>query len=528
MYYLCEKPMDMAKILIMVRTSTEKQSIDDQHTEMFEFAKSEGYDEKDIVWIEEQGASAAKVDDTYRAMIDRVKEEVMKDPEINCFAVWHLNRLARTEEIWVEVKSFFVQRQVQIIVKNPYLKLLTPDGKIDPGMELAAGLLAILAKQDQDERKAKFKRARTSMLKKGQYIGGNTIKYGYRVENKTFVEDEVEGKIVRAIFELYSTGKHSSYTLAKELQDQGIGLPEYKVCNILKCRAYLGEEVGEYGMHYPPIISREIFDRCEKIRQENKIMMKRGDNIHLGSKLVKCPVCGSACTSNSKHYRCSRNAHHGHCDNKFAMNQEVADELLYRNAFGLHMMWLMNLREGEMEEYRKELKMVEEKIESAEKKIANFDQKKERIVESYMEGLIDKNNRDLRLEKLKDDISIHRGNLNSLEGRKRAILGILEKGSGDTLENFINSAKTMRSEDKFDLVHRHIEKLVAYREDFGKKDRRSSKPRAVHIVITTLYGVNVEYMYIPHTKGCNLYILIDGEWVEDSLERKAVYAMPLD
>ena len=518
----------MAKILIMVRTSTEKQSIDDQHIEMLEFCKTEGYAEKDMVWIEEQGASAAKVDNTYRGMIDRIKSAIESDPEIDCFAVWHLNRLVRTEEVWVEIKSFFVGRRVQIVCKNPYLKLLAPDGSIDKGMELAAGLLVILAKQDQEERKAKFKRARTSMLKKGQYIGGNTIKYGYRVEGKTFVEDEDEGKVVRTIFDLYSTGKHSSYTLARELQDQGIAMPEFKVCNILKCRAYLGEEVSEYGMHYPQIISKEVFEKCEKVRQENKIMMKRVDKICLGSKLIKCPVCGATCTSNSKHYRCSKNAHHGYCENKYALNQEVADELLYRFAFGLHMMWLTNLSEGRLEEYRKELKIVEENISAVEKKIENSGQKKQRIVDAYLEGLLDKNTRDLRLSKLKDELSIHRDNLDSLEGRKMAILGLIEDGSGDTVESFMKAAKTMSSEDRYDVVHKHIEKLIAYREEFGKQDKRAKKPNAVHIIITSVDGETAEYMYIPKAiKGSNLYVLADGEWCPDRLDQ-AIYAQALD
>ena len=514
------------KAIAVLRVSTDRQEIEDQRDELYSFIKANGYSE--IIPIEAVGASAIKMDDRYLYMVQSIKKAIQEDSEINAVFVWELSRLGRNEMVLMEFKEFFIKNHIQFVCKNPSMKLLNDDGSLNSGMELAFSLFATMSKQEMEEKKARFRRARISMLKKGQYIGGHTIKFGYKVVDGFFEPDEEESEIVKNIFYEYSTGKHSSYTLAKELQDQGIGLPEYAVCNILKCRAYLGEEVGEYGMYYPPIISREIFDRCEKIRQENKIMMKRVDNIHLGSKLVKCPVCGSACTSNSKHYRCSRNAHHGHCDNKFALNQEVADELLYRNAFGLHLKWLIDIRDGRIEEYRKNLKIVDEKIESANKKIENFDQKKERIVESYMEGLIDKKNRDLRLKKLEDDVKFQRDFLNQLQDKRRAIMGLLETDENDTIESFIKAAKLMGSENKFYIVHKHIEKLVAYREDFGKKDRRSSKPRAVHIVITTLYGVNVEYMYIPHTKGCNLYILIDGEWVEDSLERKAVYAMPLD
>ena len=63
----------MKRVIAMVRASTIKQSIEDQHNEMVEFLRSEGYRENDIEWVEEQGASAAKEDDAYLAMIAKVK-----------------------------------------------------------------------------------------------------------------------------------------------------------------------------------------------------------------------------------------------------------------------------------------------------------------------------------------------------------------------------------------------------------------------------------------------------------------------
>ena len=59
--------------MIMVRASTEKQSVEDQHNEMAEFCRAEGYADEDMVWIEDKGASAAKVNEKYRQMIEDVK-----------------------------------------------------------------------------------------------------------------------------------------------------------------------------------------------------------------------------------------------------------------------------------------------------------------------------------------------------------------------------------------------------------------------------------------------------------------------
>lgn len=506
------------KALIMVRTSTEAQSIEDQKRELIEFCKSEGYD--NIECVERQGASAAKVDDEYRQMIDEVKEKILHDSDIKCFAVWHLNRLARTEEVWVELKSFFVKHQVQIICKNPYLKLLTPDGKVDPGIELAMGLLAILAKQDQEERKAKFKRAKASMLKKGQYVGGNSKKYGYKVVDKTFVEDENEGKVVRMIYDLYSTGKYSSYTLSDELKERGYHVPAGKVMGILSSVAYIGEEVSETGMHYPQIISKELWEQCREIREGNRIVMKRGEKLVLCAKLVKCPTCGATCTSNSRHLVCSRHAHRGPCSNGFSLRREVVDDLAWRTAYGLHMDYLLNLNETKKEEYRKEKEILDVKIIEAEKKMDELSLKKGRIVDTFLEGLIDRKSRDLRLSKLQDEVHVHLDYLSSLQGKRDAIVRMLEDDKKDTLEAFNIAMEKMDSESMFEIVHKHIEKIVPRPVSFGIRDKRTHRPNGVEIIVSSVYGQEYKYMYVPKFyQGHNLYIWNGKEWIGDQITK---------
>lgn len=86
------------KCLVMVRASTEAQKIEDQHNEMVRFCGDEGYD--DLVFVEDKGASAIKLNDQYRLMIDQVKDEIGRDPDIRCFAVWELSRAFRKLKDW--------------------------------------------------------------------------------------------------------------------------------------------------------------------------------------------------------------------------------------------------------------------------------------------------------------------------------------------------------------------------------------------------------------------------------------------
>ena len=504
------------KAIAVLRVSTVSQQIDDQKAELVRFAKDNGYDEKDLVYVEAIGASAVKLDKKYMEMAKRIKDTILEGG-VDCVFAWEISRLGRNEVILMDFKEFFIKHRVQFICKNPYLKLLNEDGTVNGGTELAFSLFATMAKQEAQENKARFKRAKSAMLKKGQYIGGNIRRFGYKIVDGTFVEDEEEGRVVKMIYDLYSTGQYSTYTLSQELGERGIVADDRKIAKILSSVAYVGDEVSESGMHYPPIISRELFEKCRVIREGNKLQMKRGERIVLGAKLVKSPVCGATCTSNSRHYVCCQH-YRGGCPNGFALRQEVVHDLLWRIAHMLHLEYLMNLDENKKEEYKKELEVVDKKLVEAERKMGDFTAKKERIVESYMDGLIDKKNRDLRLSKLQDDVRVHQEVISSLQAKRRAIAGMLEGSKKDTVESFLASLENMDTESMFDIIHQHIESLTATSISYGERDKRTHRPNAVLITVTSVYGHDYKYLYFPkYYKKHNLYIHNGKEWVGDRI-----------
>ena len=290
----------MGKVLIFVRSSTEKQEIEDQKKEMQDFVKSMGYSDRDVVCLEDKGASAIKLNDKYLNMVDVLKEYI-KEGSIECCAVWHMNRLGRNDEVLIELKNLFIKHKIQFICKNPSIVLLNPDGSVNEGAELAFGLFATMVKQDMLEKKAKFKRAKSAMAKKGQWVGGRTLKFGYKVdENQFFVEDENDGAIVKLAFQLYSTGEYSAERLSKELTDRGYirndGLPinEPFITRLLASESYTGAPDEKNNMRiYPPLISKELFLKCREVANSNKLEIRGGDRIVLGAKILKCPVCGS-------------------------------------------------------------------------------------------------------------------------------------------------------------------------------------------------------------------------------------------
>lgn len=507
----------MGKILVFLRVSTEVQELDNQRNEMIDFCKGYGYD--DIIFVEGKGASAIKINDEYIEMYEEVKKHI-ESGEINAVAVWAVNRLARDEEWFVKFKNMFINNKVQFLVKNPTLALLNPDGSVNAGSELALSLFSTMAKQEMAERKEKFKRTKRANAKLGKWVGGRTKKFGYKIdENNFFVEDENDGEIVKIAFDLYSTGEYSAASLARELVSRGYkrndGLPinEYFIVRVLSSSSYIGEPDEKNNMRiYPPIVSKDIFEKCREIAQGNRLTMRQGERIVMGAKLIKCKECGSTYTSNSRHFICNAGAHKN-CKDRLSIRQLVVDYISWDVAFKEHMKYLVEITENNTKIYNERLDVINKKITSYKEKIDESEDKKKRIVDTYLDGFIDKKTRDLRLSKLKDDTLSHQKEINALEEERRAILGLLDNVDKEREEWVYYDAldtmeKSVRSEeDNYNIIHKHIIKIHPESLSYGVRDRRCHRNNAVLFTIYTVSGCEYKYMFFPKKyQGHNLMI----------------------
>lgn len=506
--------MSKGKILVFLRVSTEAQELDTQRDEMRDFVKSMGY--TDVVYVEGVGASAIKINDEYIEMYEEVKKRI-EDREISAVAVWAVNRLARDEEWFVKFKKLFIENKVQFIVKNPTLSLLNEDGSVNAGSELALSLFSTMAKQDMEEKKEKFRRTKKTYAAQGKYTGGHNRKFGYKVdENKYFVEDEVEGAVVKLIFQLYSTGEYSTYTLADEINSRGYthnGKPfdGTFVGTVLKSQQYTGAPDEKWNNRvYPPIISEEIFNICREIADKNKLMLRQGKKMVLCSRLMKCTECGHTFVSAAKHFRCN-GTDKKVCTNNITLKEDVVDLVVWRVAFDEHLKYLIEVSENNVQTYNERLEVIEQKIKTINVVIEESDTKKKRIVDTYLEGYIDKKERDLRLSKLQNDILTHKKDLSALNEEKSAILGLLDNVNKekdewlyyDTLDTIGSSVKS--DEDRYKIIHQHILKIIPYRYQYGEKSPKAKKENGILLEIYTVKGDVHKVIYLAkEQKGNNL------------------------
>ena len=515
----------MGKVLIFIRTSTEIQELEEQKKEMLDFVKSYGYNDGNYVILEEKGASAIKLNDKYMSMIDAVKDYI-NSGEINCVAVWHINRLGRNDRILIDLKNIFIDNKIQFICKNPSLVLLNEDGSVNQGAELAFSLFATMVKQDMEEKKAKFKRTKKANAKKGKYNGGVNIRYGYSVDdNGYFVINEEEANIIRTIFELYSTNKYSAKSLQKEMASRGVVFDKQKLTNILSSDAYCGCEQKDWNDRvYPPIITEELFDLCNQIRNDNKIITRRGEKQALGGKLIKCVECGGTFTSNAKAYACCRHSVRKVCTNTITIKKSVIDPILWRVASTLHLEYLMNDKENKIKECKNEIEIIDTKIRTINENISKIDDKKNRVVDAYIEGLINSENKALKLNKINDEYTRLLSDLNALKEAKNRLYNLIENiDGGDEVDTLISAIDMLEEDEKnmeykYDIIHKYITKVICTREWFGEdRDKRAKKENGIHISISTIFNsVTWDFMYIPNKyMGFKLFVSNGREWVGD-------------
>jgi DNA invertase Pin-like site-specific DNA recombinase len=511
------------KCLVMIRVSTDRQQLDDQHREMVEFCKNEGYTE--LVFVEDKGASAIKLNDSYQAMISQVKESITNDPDIKCMAVWELSRAFRNEGVYYEIKTFLVSRGVQFICKNPYLKLLNPDGTVNQGMEVATGMLAILAKQEMELKKERFKRAKQAKRNQGMYVGGSYIKFGYRLDRGYLEIDPIDAPKVREIFELYSTGRYSVRSLSNELIERGIVKKDGQPINantlnhLIADDCYVGRDTD---IRYPAIISRELYDKVKEIREGHTLSMPKGRKYCFGSGILKCPLCGCNMIAEGVQYRCwhhNRLSNPPHCDNGLVTRVENLDGLLWWITEKEHTKYLMKSTLDKTTEYTEKIDTLQKKIDTLQKKIDDFDRKKEKIIDLYVSSVITKEELEKRTNKGLLEVKTYKDTILSynekIEGFKRVLEGDTE---GEiTLERLTSLYSSVLSVENLktmqELVKKHISKVVCTPLFFGKdRNTHTTKPNAQLITVELSNGDIQRYAYVPRKyKNCKYWYYFDND-----------------
>ncbi len=515
------------KVIAIIRTSTTQQEIDSQRKEVLSMALADGYSIDEIEVVGKAGASAIKVDEAYQENMNRVYELIENTPTIEAVYAWAIDRIGRNEEILMKLKNTLIAKKIQLVIKNPSLRLLEANGDVNAGVELAFSLFATMAKQEMEQKKARFNRARKRNDEKGKYNGGY-VAYGYMVKDGYIVINEEEAKVVRLIFTELASGKYSCDGLARELQSRGIKFKGKKmlfsnVRGILKNKIYCGEQLNTSGTvrNVPQIVSKELYDKATAaIAANNPTKTNSTTNRYcFGLRLIKCPYCGCHFSVAAKLYQChnhNRNYYDSRqgfekCPNGISIGAANLDRLLWYAAATVHFEYLKQLTGQRDDEIDEKVEILNQKIQHLREEIDSLTDKRKRINLVFMDGDISKADRDKRLSRLVKDNETYAVQIREYEEEIGKLLALKDGDVGDEIvfESFRSLMMLDDKELQCKIVRKHIKNILLEKAEYAPYKR------ALKITIQFYNHSDLQYLYLAKSLG-EFFTMTNGDLDRDA------------
>ena len=238
------------------------------------------------------------------------------DGKINMIITKSISRFARNTVTLLESLRTLKEKNVDIFFEEQNIHSISAKG------ELMITLFASLAQEESRSVSENMKWRIKKEFEEGNLWGGADC-YGYKVENKQFIINPEEAELVKRIFEMYVAGL-GTQAIANKLNEEGIKPKFANLWNkstinlILTNYNYTGDLIlqktfrenhltkltkinrGEFDKylvsnHHEPIISKELFELAQKVREERIHQFKSIDNSKVRypySGKIICSCCG--------------------------------------------------------------------------------------------------------------------------------------------------------------------------------------------------------------------------------------------
>ena len=239
-----------------------------------------------------------------------------REGKVDMIITKSISRFARNTVTLLETVRELKKLNIDVYFEEQNLHTLSSDGELI--LTFLASFAQEEAKSTSDNMKWRIKRD----FEQGQNWGYKPC-LGYKVENRKYVVEPDEAKLVKRIFDLYLAG-NGDQKIANILNNEGVktytGLLWRKVTitQILSNISYTGDIIlqktyrvdylnkitkrnkGERNQYYcendhEAIISREVFEKAQEIRKarRSKIKYKTSPtSLYPLAGLIKCGVCG--------------------------------------------------------------------------------------------------------------------------------------------------------------------------------------------------------------------------------------------
>lgn len=251
---------------------------------------------------------------------------------------------------------------------------------LDGDAELRLAIMSSIAQEESRKTSERVKWGQKRQMEQGVVFGRSML--GYDVKDGKMYINEDGAKVVRLIFHKFVNEGKGTHVIARELREEGIKPMRVKewqntvILRVIRNEKYCGDLVQKKTYtpdflshekkvnlgqeefviikdHHEPIISRELFDKANRMLDEKSLSQEgkaKHSNRYPFSGKIKCGCCGSNYVaryktrkngSRYKAWRCLEAARYGSPHVDKAGNQVGCSGLSIRNEDAIHIMYLV-------------------------------------------------------------------------------------------------------------------------------------------------------------------------------------------
>lgn len=359
------------------------------------------YAEKNNIQIVKEFSEAETAKDVGRRKFKEMLQYLKNNKDVTTILVEKTDRLYRNFKDYVELD----------VEKTGYTVCLVKEGTIltansTSHEKLTHGFKVLIAKNFIDNLTEETQKGRLKKVQEGYFI--SYVPYGYKKLNKKDTElHPQKSKFVKRAFELYAQGDISLKNLTQKLFDEGFiytqSNPKISTGHLgkmLSNESYIGyiRHCGKlYKGKHPSIVSKQLFMKVQKAFKKDGKPDTRNGHRFLYKGLLKCEECGCAITSEIKkdkwiYYHCTGNSKTQCSQKKNYIKQEELDlqidEAIKRVVIDDELADYIN---AILEDSYKEMQLnTKEKYNYITAEIKRAQSRKDKLLEIYMEGDIQK------------------------------------------------------------------------------------------------------------------------------------------
>ena len=300
--------------------------------------------------------------------------ECAKNGDFDLIITKEISRFARNTLDSIFYTRDLKKHGVGVIFLNDNINTLDGDA------ELRLAIMSSIAQEESRKTSERVKWGQKRQMEQGVVFGRSML--GYDVKDGKMTINEDGAKIVRLIFHKFVDEGKGTHVIARELREEGIEPMRVKewqntvILRVIRNEKYCGDLVQKktytpdflshekkYNRvqeefviikdHHEPIISRELFDKANRILDAKSLSQEgkaKHSNRYPFSGKIKCGRCGASYVaryktrkdgSRYKAWRCYEAAKHGRPHTDKAGNQLGCSGESIRNEEAIHIMYLV-------------------------------------------------------------------------------------------------------------------------------------------------------------------------------------------